>query len=158
MNKFSRRLELLANILIILVAPFLSTVLVRQHSFDSQTPFQRTGQGPIVGSTLDNIAIDFSAKPKTVILALNKRCSFCAESAPFYNRLLKISRNSNLRLIAVLTGNVKESREYLNELGLEEIDVMQMPLKNINVKDTPTLIMVNSEGLVIDFWVGRAVI
>ena len=97
--------------------------------------------------------VDWTKKRKTLVLAISSTCHFCTESAPFYRQLAEAHENT--QLIAVLPQPVTEGRRYVNGLGLEVDDVLQVPLNSINVSGTPTLLLVNRDGDVMGTWVGR---
>jgi thioredoxin-related protein len=88
-----------------------------------------------------------------LILALSTTCHFCTESGPFYQRIAE--ERAGARLIALLPQSIEESRQYLNKLGIEVSEVRQSPTGALGVTGTPTLILVNNEGAVVNFWVGR---
>ncbi len=98
--------------------------------------------------------IDWKKNGQTLLLALSTTCHFCSESAPFYQRLMK-ERGGNTQLIAVLPQSINDGRDYLNRLGVSVDDIKQAPLSSIGVGATPTLIFVDSNGVVGDLWVGR---
>jgi cell division inhibitor SulA len=79
---------------------------------------------------------------------------FCSESAPFYQQLVKES-GGNTRIVAVLPQTVSDGKDYLKRLGLSVDNVMQVQFGSLGVKGTPTLILVDSNGVVIDSWVGK---
>jgi len=55
----------------------------------------------------------------------------------------------------VLPQPVNEARSYLDNLGVQIAVVEQAPLASVGVTATPTLIMVNSEGVITDSWIGQ---
>jgi hypothetical protein len=55
----------------------------------------------------------------------------------------------------VLPQTVAEGKAYMSKLGVEVDEVVQAPLNSIDVSGTPTLMLVNSNGTVIDRWIGR---
>jgi hypothetical protein len=58
-------------------------------------------------------------------------------------------------LLAVLPQPVEEGRRYLATLGVAVDEIKQSSLSSIDVRGTPTLMLVNSDGVVTDTWVGR---
>lgn len=110
---------------------------------------------PEIGKQMNLSDVDWADQPKTLILALQTNCHFCNESAPFYKRLVESIRNKNVKLVAVFPGNIEESKAHLNELGLTNLEVKQSPLANMQVSGTPTLILTNDKGEVINVWVGK---
>lgn len=157
MNNLAKKTELYANIAIIFVALLLSVVLVKKYLLTQ--PVQ-SGNNAIlndsinVGTKVNLRDIDWSKNKQTLVLALSSSCHFCSESAPFYQRLVK-ERGSNIRLVAVLPQSVSEGEDYLNGLGVSVDEIKQAPLSSINVRGTPTLLLVNSGGAVVKEWVGQ---
>lgn len=153
MSKLSSKVELTANILIIVVAVLLVGVIVQKYFFSS--PANPARVQPTVGAKVNLPDTDLSAQSKTLLLVLQKGCRFCAESAPFYKRLQENTRDKNVRLIAVLPGKPEESTAYLSELGIGNMEVKQSPLNALQTSGTPTLILTNAKGEVTNFWVGQ---
>jgi thioredoxin-related protein len=154
-----KRIELATNIAILVVAGLLCMVLVKNYLI------------PKSASTTDNVAnsnqeqlkadaklsiteIDWANNGQTLLLALSTTCHYCTESAPFYQRLIK-ERGSNTRIVAVLPQSISDSQDYLNRLGLSVDEIKQASLKSINVRGTPTLMLVNGDGVVVSQWLGR---
>lgn len=155
MNRFSQKVELIANILIIVVAVLLVSVFVQKYFFGSTAPQQTARAQPVIGSKVNLPDMKWSNQPKTLILALQTDCRFCNESAPFYKRILLEAKNKNIKLVAVFPTEVEESAAHLNELGLYGFEVRRSPLNNLQAGGTPTLILTNDQGEVTNFWVGR---
>jgi thioredoxin-related protein len=70
-----------------------------------------------------------------------------------YQRIAK--ERAGARLIALMPQSIEESRRYLDKLGIEVSDVRQLQTGALGVTGTPTLILVNNEGAVVNSWVGR---
>lgn len=156
MSKIDRKIELAANILIIVVAVLLIGVTAQRYFLSpAPVPGQTTRVQPTLGTKINLPRTDWSGKPKTLILALQSGCHFCTDSAPFYKRLQESVRDKNVRLVAVLPGRLEESTSYLNQLGLTNLEVKQTPLDTLQTSGTPTLILVNDKGEVTHFRVGR---
>jgi hypothetical protein len=156
MSKINQKIELTANILIIVVAVLLIGVIAQRYFLSpAPVPGHPPRVQPTVGTKIKLSDTDWSGRPKTLILALQKDCHFCTESAPFYKRLQESVRDKNVRMVAVLPGRTEESTSYLNQLGLTNLEVKQAPLDTLQTSGTPTLILVNDKGEVTHFWVGR---
>src|SRR4051794_5736116 len=99
MSAIYKKIELLSNIAIIVVAIIVSVVLVQRFFFAGtvQKPKQIA-----VGSKISLPGVDWDKNGKTLVLALQKGCHFCSESAPFYQRLAQASAVKGIQLIAVL--------------------------------------------------------
>lgn len=156
MGKFSQKIELTANILIIVVAVIFGVVLVQKYFFASApTNNQPDRIQPTIGTKVNLADEDWSKQPKTLIMALQTTCHFCNESAPFYKRLIQEMKGKNVKLVAVFPTKIEESAAHLNELGLSGMEVKQSSLGNLQTSGTPTLILTNDKGEVTNFWVGK---
>lgn len=47
------------------------------------------------------------------------------------------------------------SKGYLKRLGVSVDEIRQASLDSIGVNGTPTLILVDNRGAVVDFWIGK---
>jgi hypothetical protein len=68
MNKFYQKVELTANILIIVTAILLIGVIAQKYFFAASNQTARFQ--PIIGSKVNLADVNFSAQPKTLVLAL----------------------------------------------------------------------------------------
>ena len=157
MKTFVKRIELAANLAIIVVAILLGVVLVRNHLFRSPAQTQTAAMTGIeTGTKLSLSGVDWTMSKRTLVMALSTKCHFCTESAPFYQRLAQErAGNLNLRLIAVFPQKSQESLEYLKGLAVNVDDVRQSELDALGVSGTPTLILLNNQGVVEDTWRGK---
>jgi hypothetical protein len=60
-----------------------------------------------------------------------------------------------VRLVALFPQPVEESRAYLNRLGIGINDIVQSPLSSVGASGTPTLLLIDNRGAVVDSWVGK---
>lgn len=155
MSKLSQRLELTANILIIVVALLLVGVIVQKYFFAKPGQLPPEGAKPTIGKLVNLPNENWSAQPKTVVLALQTNCHFCNESAPFYKHLVETVKDKNIKIVAVFPQTVEESTAHLNRLGVSGVEVKQAPISTIDASGTPTLILTNQKGEVTNYWVGK---
>lgn len=155
MNNLNKRIELLANIAIIVVAVLLGGVLVRRYLWpQAESPPAQSRIQP--GTKLSVPGIEWDKNERTLLLILSTSCHFCTESAPFYQRLAQEkAKQGGVGLIAVLPQGVVESQKYLNGLGVSVDDIRQASLDTVQVRGTPTLIMADRTGTVVESWVGK---
>lgn len=100
--------------------------------------------------------MDWAKSEKTLIMALSTTCHFCAESTPFYQKLVgQRTGRSDVRLVAVMPQPVDEARHYLSEHAINVDEVRQASLNSISVRGTPTLVLVDGTGAVVRSWVGK---
>lgn len=157
MSIWYKRVELLANIAIVIVAILLGVVLVSRYLLP--TSLQPTaGESARVksGTKLSMPGVDWGKSDRTLLMVLSTGCRFCTDSAPFYRRLAEEkAKNGRVRLIAVLPQSVDDSQKYLNGLGVAVDDIRQAGLEDVQVRATPTLIIADRTGSVVESWVGK---
>ncbi|HEX8846415.1 MAG TPA: hypothetical protein VF791_17340 [Pyrinomonadaceae bacterium] len=154
-----RRIEAATNIAIIVVAVLLCVVLVKNHlipkpASTTNNIAANTQNQLQVGAKLSLQGIDWAKNGQTLLLALSATCHFCSESAPFYQQLRKAG-GDRIQMVAVLPQSISDSEDYLNKLGVSVDEIKQASLKSINVRGTPTVMLVNSDGVVVNEWVGK---
>jgi thiol-disulfide isomerase/thioredoxin len=157
MKPLVKRIELAANLAIIVVAILLTVGLIRTYFFRPTTPPRPSAPAGIqTGEKLSLPGVDWTASEQTLVMALSTTCHFCTDSAPFYQRLSQErARSLNLRLIAVFPQVNQESEAYLKGLAVKVDNVRQSELASLGVNGTPTLILLNKQGVVEDFWRGK---
>ena len=157
MGNLYKRVELAANIAIIIVAVVLAVTLGRRLLAPTAAPGQPGQQASRIakGERLTLPDVDWAGNKRTLVLALSNTCHFCTESADFYRKVVQEHRGKGVQLLAVLPQPEDDARRYLSSLGVEVDGVKQSPLSSIPVSGTPTLILVNGEGAVEEVWVGK---
>src|SRR5258708_517756 len=161
MNSWFRRVELLTNVAIIVAALLLSVVLVKRFVLKSDVRSEQAQQEAAAPSTLTGKKIslpdlDWSRSKRNLVLVLQKGCHFCTESAGFYQRLAQASaKHKEVQLIAALPQDVATGAEYLKSLGVATKEIRQVDFSTIGVRGTPTLLFVDSKGVVTDSWIGK---
>jgi thioredoxin-related protein len=157
-EKLTKRLEMGAYAAIIVMALITSAVLVNKYFLtkgvkmvsDQQTPPIRKGERVSIPNQ------DWEKNGRTLLLALSTNCKFCTESAPFYRRLVAETASAkNLHIAAIFPQSVEESRTYLSNLGVAVADVQQLSGQSLEVRATPTLILLNEKGAVLESWTGK---
>jgi hypothetical protein len=155
-GNLSRRLEVAANVAIIVVAILVCFVVVKTYLLGGSARPQQQSPAPATGSKVSVPDVDWGKNRRTLVLVLQKGCHFCAESAPFYQRLVRdTAGREGLRLVAVLPQQVDEGKQYLNDLGVLIDEVRQAPPNDLGVRGTPTLLLLDGSGVVTDSWVGK---
>lgn len=156
MDSLSKRIELFANIAIIVVAALLCVVLVKSYLLPAdgrkQSGEAEMRRGLERGDTVAVPSIDWRKNGKTLLLALSTTCHFCTQSASFYQRVVK--ERGDAQMVALLPQPVGEGQAYLKQLGVSVADVRQVSLVKLGLSGTPTLVLVDGDGVVTDVWVG----
>jgi hypothetical protein len=148
MKNSGKKIETAANCAIVVVSLLLAVVLFKNHFL----PQHRT-QSPAIspGDKVSLSQVDWEAHGQTLVLALQKGCHFCTESAPFYKRLVReAAKHGRTHLVAVLPNSADESQSYLAQLGVSIPEIRQAWLSGVT--GTPTLILVDHKGVVLRVW------
>ena len=148
-----KKIELVANVAIIIVALLIGGVFIKRSLLDNrpQPPLKITA-----GTKVPLQDVDWARNGQTLLLVLQKGCHFCAESAPFYQGLTREMESSkSTKLIAVLPQEVNVGQQYLADLKVPISEVKKINPDFLGVSGTPTLILVNNAGEVIDSWTGK---
>lgn len=158
MTSILKKVELLANIAIIIVAILLASVLIKSYlwtpnSIANNSRTATASQQIEIGEKINLSGIDWQKNGKTLLFALSTTCHFCTESAPFYQRLAK--EHGDTQLVVLVPQSVDEGRQYLKKLGVTIDDVRQIPPNSLEVHGTPALLLVNSKGIVENLWLGK---
>ena len=162
MGRFLKAVEVIANVLIVIVA-VLCLVLLGQRYFRPEPPSVKAEQPnraaapkvPAVGEKISAVDVDWSKNKKNVLLVLQVGCRFCSESAEFYQTLLDQTKDKGVNVLAILPQSREESRNYLDKLQLSNLDTKQAALNTIDVSGTPTLIITDDKGQITNVWVGK---
>ncbi|SRR6266404_1329617 len=156
LTSLSKKIELIANVAIIIVACLLGTVLVKNYwlAKPSEQAIKKENEHQVAnGPSVSSLDIDWKQRKQTLILAISSSCHFCTDSAPFYKRLAQ--GKGDTRVVAVLPQPVQDGQDYLKRLGVSVDQVKQVDLDQIGVRGTPTLLLVDNSGVLKDSWVGR---
>ncbi|HEX8561270.1 MAG TPA: hypothetical protein VF668_24475 [Pyrinomonadaceae bacterium] len=155
MDNLTKRLEQLANVAIIIVALLLGGVLVKRYLLP-QAPSPQAEARIQPGTKLSVPGVEWGKNERTLLLVLSTSCHFCTESSPFYQRLAQEkAKKGGVGLVAVLPQSVSESQKYLSGLGVSVDDIKQASPDAVQVRGTPTLIMADRAGAVVESWVGK---
>lgn len=156
MRNFSKKIELTANIAIIVIASLIGTVLIKEYFLSNSSNLQNSDNNRIKTGEKISLQVDWAKKERTLLLVLSTNCRFCSESGPFYKRLSEDLQNQKkVQIIAVLPQDDTESQRYLNKLGVSVSEIIQTPLSSIEVRGTPTIILLDNTGKVINSWIGK---
>src|SRR6185369_633438 len=155
-KKLKDILDVTTNIVVVVFALVAIGVLVKNYF---APPGAKTSVALTKGSVLREIAgVDYKQAPRTLILALNVDCRFCAKSVPFYNSLAEARQENagQFNLVAAFINNDPELvKSYVEQKGLSVPAIPGVDLDKLGVHMTPTLILVDSAGKVLDSWRGE---
>ena len=124
------------------------------YSFTKNRTAKRA-ETTVVGRRLGDIpGITWSAHDETLVLALKKGCHYCEQSIPFYQRLSSLDHPPSVSLVAAFPDGADEVDRIIRDHKLAIPAVGDVPLRLLGVTGTPTLLLVNRQGVVTKQWVG----
>jgi hypothetical protein len=155
-KKLKDILDVTTNVAVVLFAVVAIGVLVKNY-FASQTANPSTAVTK--GSVFPKIAgVDYKQSPRTLILALNVDCRYCTRSVAFYNSLAE-SRQQKTGEVNIVAAFINKDaglvKSYAEEKKLSVQAIAGVDLDKLGVHTTPTLILVDSAGKVLDYWRGE---
>jgi hypothetical protein len=145
----ARKIEVAANIGIVIVALFAVTIFATRYLKKRSTPRQIQ-----VGDQL-GIRGGWKAGDKTLVFALSTTCHFCTESAGFYRQVVRRCAEKHIHTLAVFPQSVAQAGEYLKAEGVQVNEVVQAPLSELQIDGTPTLLLIDDKGIVKNVWLGK---
>lgn len=162
-TKLDKKIEIAANVTIIVVAVLLAIVAVKDHLLTREPNVVNARQSvnqPVDDpkqianvTNLSSLEFDWTQSKQTLVLAISSACHFCTDSASFYKTLIQNKKDT--RIVAVFPQPVEQGRNYLQKLGVSVDEIRQLPLNKIGVHGTPTLMLVDTSGSVKNSWVGK---
>lgn len=148
-----RKLEVVTNIALITVSVVISVVLVKNYLLRPAAPVAPKGVAP--GMMLNLQGVDWQGHPQTLVLALREGCRYCSSSAPFYQRVRQAALHNDVRVIAIAPHSADIARVYLKELQVPIDEVRQVDFAKMGIRATPTILLVNHDGVVTKVWTGE---
>lgn len=150
---FSKKIELVANVAIIIVACLLATILIKNYLTKPRDVLEKNESQRFDPETLAGLGIDWRQANQTLLLAVSTGCHFCTESAPFYKQLA--NERGQTRLVVLLPQSIDEGQRYLDKLGVKVDEIKQVSLGSMKITGTPTLMLVTRDGIVVKTWIGK---
>ena len=112
----------------------------------------------LINQTLRPIGgYSWSSNRNTLVLALRVGCSYCKASMPFYKHLEQLQQGGSLQahLLTVMPDSQKSGSEEITGEGLTVDGLYDQPLRSLGVTATPTLLLVDTRGIVKKAWIGQ---
>jgi thioredoxin-related protein len=156
-HKFNHYLEIATNIAVLLVATVVLLTFAWNY-FRTRQITTQLQQGLQKQAILaPQLGINYGNSTRTLLIAMNTKCDYCSESVPFYNQLAELQRNRGeaFRTVAIFPNSSEEVRRYVEQKKLDVPTIAAADFQRLNLAGTPTMILVDSQGKVLDFWVGK---
>ena len=151
LRKLRARPEAAAYIIVITVSVILGVFIGKTYLVGASS----NRLNALEGTKFQLAGVEWQKSKRTVVLAVRIGCGYCDDSAEFYRALVEQCRLNKVPLIAVSPSSVNESRQYLNEMGVNVDEVRQSELPSLGIMRTPTLLLVDNGGIVSRTWLGR---
>ena len=155
MKKLKNILDVTTNVVVVMFAVVAIGVLAKNYLLP-RGPETRADIRK--GSAFPEIeGADYKQFQRTLILALNVDCRYCSKSIPFYNRLAEARRENGgqFNIIAAFINKEEERvKSYAQEKHLSVQTVAGVDADKLNIQMTPTLVLVDGAGKVLDSWRG----
>jgi thioredoxin-related protein len=152
MDKLNKNLEIITNFAIILAAVALIGTVTYKFLLTGGETSAKTLKD---GSEFSMLETNWAENKKSLVLVLQKDCHFCSESSSFYKTLSERNRNNKqVKLIAAFPQSVDEGKNYLSEQGIAVDEVRKISFGK-GIDGTPTLVLVDEKGSVVDSWEGK---
>jgi hypothetical protein len=91
---------------------------------------------------------------KSLVVALSATCHFCEQSAPFYQKLLTEQKNGTWQSILLFPQPTEQAVSYVNKHNYYSPLILHADFTELGVTGTPTLLLVDENGVVLDEWIG----
>lgn len=146
-----KALDVVASVSMILASVALIWYVVSARSQSGVAGAPRTYR---VGDRLDNVSeLGIGASPRTLIVWIRSGCRFCAESMPFYSRLSRQPRRSQIVVAGLEPPD--QLRAYVDSQGFSPDKVVTVRPGALQLTGTPTLVLVDASGVVLNVWKGK---
>ncbi len=154
--KLKNSIEVASNIAVVVVA-LVFLVSFARSSFLPMPQHLVLQSGLQKGSQFPQLpGVDFSRSQKTLLVAMDSKCDSCKESLPFLKNLAgSFSGRSDARMIAVFPSAEEEAKRYARQNQLNMDTIFGLDFKMLHLKAIPAMILIDSSGTVIDFWLGK---
>ena len=105
------------------------------------------------GMAIDTPAEWYQGAPYTLLLFARASCAACQSAEPFFKRLIH-DIGSTVRVVLVTSaGEADEDARYARQLGLATQSI-RTAVPGLKVRVTPTLVLVDRQGTIMDTWEG----
>lgn len=150
-------LETTTNIAILVTCIVITVGIVRTDWSEPVLP-----EAAPAGSVLEPIEpIQFNVAERTIILGVHSACTFCTQSMPAFRHLVEGARrqpSGKLQVVGIGRESAAVLRGYFAANGIGAIQVGSIPEGSAAISlvaTTPSIVLVDKSGEVIDSWRGR---
>jgi hypothetical protein len=73
----------------------------------------------------------------------------------FYRVLVPDAISNDIRVVALFPDETSQARDYLSATGLAISEIQQSNLASLGITSTPTVLLVNKDGVIQHAWEGK---
>jgi thioredoxin-related protein len=147
----AKGIEQSVNIAIIVIALVVCGMFVKSFLPGKS----KVSQTISIGNRLEVQPVNWGSNTKNIVLVLSTTCKYCQASAGFYQRLTRECEGRHIRTIALFPQSVEQARSYLESEDVRVTEVWQAQPEKLNVQGTPTVLLVDNNGVVQHVWLGK---
>jgi hypothetical protein len=150
------KLEVSTGVAVLVVSGILLSTSLTTYMRERQP--QKTGPGLRKGETLNRLeGYDFSQSTKTLVIVMNTDCESCVESIRFYNNVAYHcnSTDHEIDVRVVFPDPFDQAQRFVKQHQLKAEVIPQVDPTVLKVSVTPTVILVDSKGRILNFWIGQ---
>lgn len=156
-SKLKTYFDRATNLAVIIAAIILVALFAKSYFFSST---RKPHHNPIKkGAILGHVdGIDLPKSVRTLVLALNTNCPYCTESLPFYKQLqdrLGQQTQAPAQLIALFSDPPHQVDSYVKLHQFSVPSISAVNYRALKIDFTPSLILVDSNGEVLESWDGK---
>jgi thiol-disulfide isomerase/thioredoxin len=148
-ERIRKRFEVTVNILTLFASILLISSAIDQYSGRqiSRWFFRRGTSENIKGTRLPT---EMTGVPQTplLVMALSTACHYCQQEIPMYRELVGLVRGRRVGIAAVFPQDRASAERFLSEAGLSDVRVLPNSPAQLGIRGTPTLLLVNTHGVV----------
>jgi hypothetical protein len=132
------------------VAAIVFVIAATQYAFGRTAP-----KVVAAGSYVSLRGVPWAEHDRTLLLVMQPDCAYSETSVPLYRDIVASTKGTRIGLVAVFPQPETVAREVLRRRQLEITDVKQEQFDKLGVPGSPTLVLVDKEGKVLQVWVGQ---
>lgn len=149
--KIKEKLDIASNVIIILTGIVFIYVIGTNYVVPGIVSHFRLRRG----ESVQGINVDWNQHEATLLVAMRVGCQYCAESIPFYQKLLQMEKSgaTSAYILAAFPDDPAATQQYLQLHGMH-VQSIRINLAQLGITGTPTLILVDHGGHIIRKWIG----
>ena len=107
----------------------------------------------VAGQQVDVPAAWYADAPQTLIVFARASCAACEKAQPFLKEIVGHMSGHGTAVMAHPVGPPEDDKKFANSLGIADDHVM-VTTAGLRVRATPTIVLVDRQGRIVDAWEG----